>query len=180
MLSIHSSQKPEQESTFPEPSSSIQNQLLSMKLELEPTDNFSIQNNSSPERKMLLTTLPEVTTPSERKSSTYASTESESLLTSALVSKVSLYSTLLVVVLDQVLDLSSLKDSQSITERSPSSDSLFTHPLRFQLLLLSHTTLCSLPTPSWNTLMQLLCSTMRLSTISAEETWILKDPPTPT
>merc|ERR1711994_1120107 len=67
-----------------------------------------------------------------------------------------------------------------ITERSPSSDSPSTHPLRSPPPLLSHTTPSSPLTPSLSTPMSPLCSTTRPSTISAEETSILRDPPTPT
>merc|ERR1712139_395526 len=80
-------------STSQEPSSSILSQPLLMKSEPEPTDNSSIQNNSSLVKKMLPTTSPEDTTPLVRKSSISASTESESLPINALVSKDSLYST---------------------------------------------------------------------------------------
>merc|ERR1711885_69373 len=55
-------------STSQELSSSISSQPLSMRLEQEPTDNSSIQSNSSQEKKMLLTTSPEDITPSVRKS----------------------------------------------------------------------------------------------------------------
>ena len=75
-----------------------------MKLELEPTDNFSTQSNSSQERKMPPTTSPEVTTPLVRKSLISASTESESLLINAQVSKVSLSSMLSEEELDLDLD----------------------------------------------------------------------------
>ena len=60
-----------------------------MKLELEPTDNFSIQNNSSQEKKMPPTTLLEDTTQLVKKSLIFALIESESLLINAQVSKVS-------------------------------------------------------------------------------------------
>merc|ERR1712032_846059 len=148
--------------------------------EPEPTDSSSTQSSSSPERKMLPTTSPVVTTPLVRKSLISASTESESSLISALVSKVSLSSTPSEVVPDLVSDPSSSRDSPSITERNPSSDSLSTHPHRSPLLLLSHTTPCSPPTPSLSTPMLPLCSTTRPSTISAEETSISRDQPTPT
>merc|ERR1719361_1766061 len=115
-----------------EPSSSILNQPSLMRLEPEPTDNSSIQSNSSQVKKMLPTTSPEDITPLVRKSSISASTESESLLINALVSKVSLLSTPSVVVPDQVSDLSSSRDSQSIMVRSQSSDSSFTHPHKYQ------------------------------------------------
>merc|ERR1711912_51671 len=87
-------------------------------------------------------------------------------------------STPLVVVPDQVSDLSSSRDFPSITERNPSSDSPSTHPHRSPPLSLSHTTPCSPPTPSLSTLMSPSCSTTRPSTISAEETWTLRDQPT--
>merc|ERR1712072_1344953 len=135
MLSTPSSQRLVPESTSQEPSSLISSQPLSMRSEPEPTDNSSIQSNSSPERKMPPTTSPEVTTPLVRKSSISASTESESSLISALVSKVSLSSRLSVVELDPVSDLSSSRDFPSTTVRSPSSDSPSTHPHRFPLLL---------------------------------------------
>ena len=83
-----------------------------MKLELEPTDNFSTQSNSSLERKMPPTTLPEVTTPSVKKSLISASTELESSLINAQVSKDSSFSTPSEEVLDQDLDPFFLKDFQ--------------------------------------------------------------------
>jgi hypothetical protein len=67
-----------------------------------------------------------------KKSSISALTESENLLTNAQVSKVSSSSTLLVEVLDLVLDLSFLKDFQLIMVKNPSSVSLFTHHLKSQ------------------------------------------------
>merc|ERR1711934_678059 len=125
-------------------------------------------------------TSPVVTTPSVRRSLTSASTESESSLISALVSKVSSSSTPSEVVPDLVLDPSSSRDSLSTTERSPSSDSPSTHPHRSPPLSSSHTTLCSPLTPSLSTPMSPSCSTTRLSTISAEETSTLSAQPTPT
>merc|ERR1739838_503157 len=80
-------------STSQELSSSISNQPSSMRSEPEPTDNSSIQSNSSQVKKMLPTTSPEDITPLVRKSSISASIESESLPISALVSKVSSPST---------------------------------------------------------------------------------------
>merc|ERR1719384_1276098 len=130
MHSTPSSQRLVLESMCQEPSNLILNQPLLMKLELVPTDNSSIQNNSSQERKMLPTTSPEDITPSVKKSSISASTESESLPINALVSKVSLPSTPSVEVPDQDLDLSSSRDFPSITVRNPSSDSSSTHPHR--------------------------------------------------
>merc|ERR1719446_858185 len=93
MLSTPSSPKPELVSTSQEPSSSISSQPLSMRSEPEPTDNSSIQSNSSQEKKMLPTTSPEDITPLVRKSLISASTESESSPINALVSKVSSFST---------------------------------------------------------------------------------------
>merc|ERR1712013_939767 len=180
MLSTPSSPRLVPASTSQEPSSLISSQPLSIRSELEPTDSSSIQSNSSPERKMPPTTSPVVTTPLVRKSLISASTESESSLISALVSKVSLSSTPSEVVPDLVSDPSSSRDSPSIMERSPSSDSPSTHPHRSPLLLLSHTTPCSPLTPSLSTPMSPLCSTTRPSTISAEETSTLRDQPTPT
>merc|ERR1711998_676250 len=108
-------------STSQELSSSISSQPLSMRSEPEPTDNSSIQSNSSPERRMPPTTSPEVTTPLVRKSSISASTESESLPISALVSKVSSSSTPSVEVPDQDSGHFSSRDSPSIMVRNPSS-----------------------------------------------------------
>merc|ERR1712139_189945 len=138
-------------STSQELSSSISSQPLSMRSELEPTDNSSIQSNSSPERKMPPTTSPEVTTPLVRKSSISASTESESSPISALVSKVSSSSRLSVEVPDPVLVPFFSRDSLSTTVRNPSSVSPSTHPHRSPPPLLSHTTPFSPPTPSSST-----------------------------
>merc|ERR1712048_224430 len=178
MLSTPSSLRPVLESTSQELSSSISSQPLSMRSEPEPTDNSSIQSSSSPVRRMPLTTSPEVTTPLVRRLLTFASTESESSLISALVSKDSSSSTPSVEVPDLDSDPSSSRDYPLITERSPSSDSLSTHPHRSPPPLLSHTTPSSPPTPSSSTLMSPSCSITRLSTISAEETWTLRDQPT--
>merc|ERR1712167_367330 len=130
------------------PSSLILNQPSLMRLEPELTDNSSIQSNLSQVKKMLLTTSPEVTTPLVKKLLIFASTESESLPISALVSKVSLSSTPSVVVPDQVSDPSSSRDFPSIMVRNPSSDSPSIHPHRSLPPLLSHTTPSSQPTPS--------------------------------
>ena len=180
MPSTLSSQKPELESTSQELSSLILKQLSLMKLELEPTDNFSTQSNSFQERKMPPTTSPEVTTPLVRKSLISASTESESLLINAQVSKVSSSSTPSEEELDQDLDLFFSKDFQSITVRNQNSDSLFIHPHKSQLLSLSHTTLSFQLTLFLSTLMSLSSLITKLSMIFAEETLILKDQPTPT
>merc|ERR1712188_342505 len=64
-------------STSHVPSSSIWNQLLSMRSELVLTDNYSTPNSSSLVKKMPPTTTPVVTTPLVRKSSISSSTESE-------------------------------------------------------------------------------------------------------
>merc|ERR1719337_96881 len=180
MPSTPSSPRLVPESTSQEPSSSISNQPLLMKSEPEPTDNSSIQSNSSQVRKMLPTTSPEDITPSVRKSSISASIESESSPISALVSKVSSPSTPSVVVPDQDLDPSSSRDFPSITVRNPSSVSSSTHPHRSPPPLLSHTTQFSQPTPSLSTLMLPLSSITKPSMISAEETSISRDQPTPT
>lgn len=101
MPSIHSSHKLELVNTSQDVSSSISNQLSLIKLELEPTDNFSTLNNWSQEKKMLPTTSPEDIIPLENKSLIFALTELESLLITALVSKDSLCSTQSVVEQDQ-------------------------------------------------------------------------------
>merc|ERR1712167_108199 len=120
MLSTPSSPRLVPVSTSQEPSSSILSQPSLMRSEPEPTDNSSIQSNSSPEKKMPPTTSPEATTPLVRKSSISASTESENLPINAQVSKVSSFSMPLVVVPDQVSDPSSSKDFPSIIVRNPS------------------------------------------------------------
>mmetsp|Transcript_58655 Transcript_58655/g.80533 ORF Transcript_58655/g.80533 Transcript_58655/m.80533 type:complete len:206 (+) Transcript_58655:147-764(+) len=167
-------------STFPALSSSISSLPLSMKLELVPTDSFSTPSSSSPVRRMPLTTSPEVTTPSVRRSSISASIELESSLISALVSRVSSSSTPLVVVPVPVLVPSSSRDFPLITVRSPSSVSPSTPLPRSPPPSLSLTTPCSPPTPSLSIPMLLLCLITRPFTISAEETSISRDPPTPT
>merc|ERR1712048_454003 len=180
MLSTPSSLRLVLASTSQELSSLISSQPLLMRSEPEPTDNSSTQSSSSPERRMPPTTSPEVTTPLVRKLLISASTESESSPISALVFKVSLSSRLSVVELDPDLDLSSSRDSPSTTVRNPSSVSPSTHPHRSPPLLLSHTTPCSPPTPSSSTPMSPSFSITRPSTISAEETSISRDQPTPT
>ena len=77
MPSTLSSPKPELENTYQEPSSSIWNQPSLIKSEPELTDNSSTQSNLSPEKKMLLTTSPEDTTPLVKKLLIFAWTESE-------------------------------------------------------------------------------------------------------
>merc|ERR1712086_136593 len=142
-------------STFQEPSSSISSQPLSMKLEPEPTDNSSIQSNSSQERKTPQTTSPEDITPLVRKSLISVSTESESFPINALVFKVSLSSTPSVEEPVPVSDPSSSRDSPSITVRNPSSVSPSIHPHKSPPPLLSHTTPFSPLTPSSSTPMLL-------------------------
>merc|ERR1712010_69127 len=105
MLSTPSSPRLVLASTSQEPSSSISSQPLSMRSEPEPTDNSSIQSNSSQEKKMLPTTSPEDITPLVRKSLISASIESESFLINALDSKVSSFSTPSVEVPDLDSDL---------------------------------------------------------------------------
>merc|ERR1719502_585471 len=151
-----------------------------MRSEPEPTDNSSIQSNSSQVKKMLPTTSPEDTTPLVRKSSISASTESESLPINAQVSKVSSSSTPSVEELDPVSVPSSSRDFPSITVRNPSSVSPSTHPHKSPPPLLSHTTPSSPLTLSSSTPMLPLSSITKPSTISAEETSILRDQPTPT
>ena len=180
MLSTHSSLKLELESTFQDAYSLILNQLSLMKLELEPTDNSSIQNNSSQVKKMLQTTSLEDTTQLVKKLLIFALIESENLLINAQVSKVSLYSTLSVEELDQDLDLFFLRDSQLIMVKNQNLVSLFTHPHKFQLQSLSHTTLYSQPTLFLSTLMSLLSLITKPFMTSAEETLTLKDQLTPT
>merc|ERR1712230_188227 len=180
MLSTPSSPRLVLVNTSQEPSSSILSQPLLMRSELVPTDNSSIQSNSSPVKKMLPTTSPEVTTPLVKKSSFSASTESESLPINAQVSKVSSSSTPSVVVPDLVSDPSSSRDFPSIMVRNPSSDSPSIHPHKSPPPLLSHTTPSSQPTPSSSTPMLPLSSITKPSMISAEETSILRDQPTPT
>merc|ERR1711943_7362 len=156
MLSTPSSPRLVLVNTSQELSSSILNQPLLMKLEPEPTDNSSIQSNSSLVKKMLLTTSPEDTIPLVRRSSISASTESESLPISALVSKVSSSSTLSVVEPAPVSDPSSSRDFPSIMVRSPSSASPSILPLNSPPLLLSPTTPFSQPTLSSSIPMLLL------------------------
>merc|ERR550539_1769039 len=168
------------ESTYQDVSSSISNQLSLMKSEPELTDNCSIPNNLSLEKKMPPITLPEDITPLEEKLSTYVSTESENSLITVPVSKDSWSSKLSEEVPDLVSDLYFWKDSPSITVRNQNSVSQSTHPHRSPPLLLNHTTpFCPL-TLYLNTLMLPLCSITKPSMISAEDNWILKDQPTPT
>merc|ERR1712139_71615 len=153
MLSTPSSPRLVLVNTSQEPFSSISNQPLSMRSEPVPTDNSSIQSNSSLVKKMLPTTSLEVTTPSVKKSLISASIESESSPINALVSKVSSSSTPSVEEPVPVSDLSSSRDSPSITVRNPSSVSPSTHPHKSPPPLLSHTTPSSPLTPSSSTLM---------------------------
>merc|ERR1712071_35540 len=88
------------------------------------------------------------------------------------------FSPRLVPVLDSLRCLWS--DSPSTTERSPSSNSPSTQPLRSPPLSSSHTTVSSPRTPLWSTLTALSWSITKPSTTSADETWTSSDPPTPT
>ena len=74
------------ESSFQDAFSLILNQLSLMKLEMEPTDNSSIQNNSSQDKRMPPTTSPEEIATLVKKLSIFALTESESLLINAQIS----------------------------------------------------------------------------------------------
>merc|ERR1712166_1539038 len=123
MLSTPSSPRLVLVNTSQEPSSSISNQPLSMRSEPEPTDNCSIQNNSSPVKKMLPTTSTEDIPPSVKKSLISASTESENYLTNVLDSKDSSSSTPSVEEPVPDSDPFSSRDFPSITVKNPSSDS---------------------------------------------------------
>jgi len=175
MHSTHFSLKLVLANTFLDQSSWIWNLPSLMKSELVLTDNSSTLNSSSPVRKMPLTISPEVTTLSARKSSISASTESESSLITALVSKVSWSSTQLVVVLVQVLVLFFSRDSPSITAKNPSLVSQSILLLRSPLLSLNPTTPFFLLTLFLSTPTLPSCSTTKLFTISAEEILTLKD-----
>ena len=129
---------------------------------------------------MPLTILLEDITPLVKKSLISVLTESENLPINAQVSKVSSSSTPSEEELDQDLDPFFSKDFQSITVRNPNSDSLFIHPHKYQLPSLSHTTLSFQPTLFLSTLMSPSSLITKPSMISAEETSILKDQPTPT
>merc|ERR1712188_261660 len=165
-------------STSQDASSSISSPLLSMRSALAPTDNSSTPSNSSLVRRMPPTTSPVVTTPSVRRLLISASTESASSPISALVSKVSSFSTPSVVVPVPVSVPSSSRDSPLTTARSPSSASPSTPLPRSPPPSLSPTTPCSPPTPSLSTPTSPSCSTTRPSTISAAETSTSRDQPT--
>ena len=78
MPSIHSSVKLELENMFPGVSSLIFNPLLLIKSEQEPTDNFSIPNSLSQEKKMQPIISHEDTILLENRSLTYVWIELES------------------------------------------------------------------------------------------------------
>lgn len=103
----------------------------------------------------------------ERKLLISAWTESASLLTTALVFKDSLFSTLLVVVPVLVSAPSFWSVCLLTMERNPSLDSLFTPLHKSQLLSLSLTTVFSQPILSWNTLTLLCFLTTKPFMISA-------------
>ena len=112
MLSILSFLRQEQVSTFQDVFSLILSQLSLMKLELGPTDNYSIQSSLFQEKKMPLIILQEVTIQLVKKLLISVLIELENLQINAQDSKDSLFLMLLVEVLDQDLDLSYLKDFQ--------------------------------------------------------------------
>jgi hypothetical protein len=107
-------------------------------------------------------------------------TVSESLLTTALASKDSSSSMLLVEALVLGLDPFSWNVCPLTTARNQSWVSLSTLLHRFPHLLLSLTTVSCLPIPSWNTLMWLYFWTMRPSMTYVGGPLTLSDPPTPT
>ena len=145
MLSTLSFLKLVPENTFLDVCSSIWNPPSSMRCELEPTDNCSIQNNWSQVKKMPLTTSQEVITQSVKKSSISVWTESENSQTTVLDSKDSWFSTLSEVVPDLVWALYFWKDFQLITVKNPNSDLLSILLHKFQLQWLNLTILSSLP-----------------------------------
>lgn len=179
MLFALSSQRLELENTSQDVSWLTQNQLSLMRLDLELTDNSSIQSNSFLVKRMLPTTSPEVTTPLVEKLSISVLTESENLLTIVLDFKVSSSSTLLEEVLDQVQVLFFWRDFLLIMVRSLNQVSQSILPHKSLLLLLNHTTQFFLLTHCWNILMLLLCWIMKPFMIFVEEIWILKDQPIP-
>ena len=179
MLSTLSSVNPELENTSQDQFSSIWSQLLLMKSE-PYTDNYSTQNNKSPEKKMLPTTSSEDITPSEKISLICAKTESEIYPTTVLVSKVYQSSTPQKEEPDLNQDHYCQKDYQLITERNPNQDSPYTHLHKSKLTSLNHTTASYLPTPYQNKPMFVLCQITKPSMISAEESQISKDPLVPT
>ena len=107
-------------------------------------------------------------------------TASESLLTTARVSKDSSSSMLLVGVRVLVWDPSSWSVCPLTTERNQSWDSLFTLLLRCQPLWLNLTTVFSQLTPFSSTLMLLFFSTMRPFMTYAGARWTLSVPLIPT
>lgn len=139
MPSVLSSPKPEQENTSQDVSWSTLSQLSLMRLDPELIDSYSIQNNLSQEKKMLLTTSLEVIILLVEKLLIFVLIESENLLIIVLDFKDFWSSMLSEVVLDLVLDLFYWKDFLLIMERSPNWDSLFIPLLRSLLLLLSLT-----------------------------------------
>jgi len=124
-------------------------------------------------------TLLEDITQLERKLSISASTESESLLITALVFRASLCSIQSEVELDQDLDHSFWRDSQSIMEKNPNLDSPSIHHPKSRPLSLNPTTPFSQLTLFLSILTSPSCLTTKLSTISVEEILTLRDPLTP-
>lgn len=175
MPSTPSSVKQVPANTFQELYSQIQNQQLLMKSEQELTDNYSTQNNSFQEKKMLPTTSPEDTTQLVKKLLIFAQIESENQLITALDYKDSQSSTVLVVVLDLDQVHYYQKDCQLITAKNQNQASQSTHLHKSQLQLLNHITQSYQLTPYQNTLMLMLCLITKPFMIYAEETQILKD-----
>ena len=151
------------------PSSSIWSPLSSMKSEPEPTDNSSTLSNSSLARKMLPTTTPVVTTPLARKCRSLPRQNPKacrSMHWSPRIPRLPLrwwrnWIWFWFSPFGETLC--------RLRQESPSSISPFTHHPKSPLPSLSHTTPCSPPTLSWNTLMSPSCSITRPSTISADE-----------
>mmetsp|Transcript_7590 Transcript_7590/g.17415 ORF Transcript_7590/g.17415 Transcript_7590/m.17415 type:complete len:207 (-) Transcript_7590:945-1565(-) len=151
-----------------------------MKCVTEPTVSFTIPSKSSMERRTPpITTLVDITLP-ERRLSILSLIVSVSSLITALVSRVSLSSTPLEVVLDLVWVLSFSRGSPLTTDANPSSPSLSLRPLRFLLRLSSLTTLSSPPTLSSSTLTAPSAWTTRPFTMCAGATLVLRPPLTPT
>ncbi|GFZ18855.1 tubulin alpha-2 chain [Actinidia rufa] len=139
--------------------------LSLMRLGLEHIANSSTRNSSSVARKMQLITLLVDIIQLGKRSLIFAWIESESLQTTALVSKVSWSLMLLVEGLVLVLVHFCLNACQLTMGRNPSLDSLSIPHRRSRHLLLSPTTVSSLPTRSSNILMLPFCLITRPSMI---------------
>ncbi len=114
-----SSHKHQQESMYPDPSSSIFNLQSSIKSEQGHTDNYIIPHRWSLPKKMQPITSQEDTIPLESKLLTSLLIESEKWLIIVQDSKVSSSTTRLEEARDQVSDHYSCKDCQSIMEKNP-------------------------------------------------------------